>query len=233
MWNLQRSINKDRLDLLTKHYIDYYDKNDEIDHTDPIHIAYKKYEQRRNPLYVLDGQHRVQSYIEFLKKRPQCAKLKIQVIIHYVDSEKDFDYRFNLVNNRLPFDMKNLMNQKFLKLKELLNDFYCTDGLTFQRVTKHKNVTKNFTNIFELTTRPYLNEGIFLVTMRSNPFCQKYNPEEIFYKIVDINNKIKKEFQSKDFQDVDDDMKKIMKDLGFYLGYDKKMKWFEQIREEL
>ena len=231
MWNLQRSINNDRLELLTKHYINFFDENDEIDHTDPIHIAFKTYEINKNPMFVLDGQHRVQSYIEFLKRRPTCAELKIQVIIHYVKSEKDFDHRFNLVNNRLPVDMKTLMNQKFFRLKELLNDFYCVKDLTFQRITKHKTVTKKFTNVFELTTRPYLNEGIFMVTMRSNPFCQKSTPEEIFEKIVDINNNIKKDTDN--INDVDDDMKRIMKDLNFYLGCDKKMGWFDDLIGEI
>ena len=227
LWNLQRSINDDRVNLLTEHYINYYDKHKQLDHTDPIHIAFKKYEKNKNPMYVLDGQHRTCSYIDFLKKRPQCEKLKIQIIIHYIKSEEEFDERFVVVNNRLPFDIKTLMNQKFLKLKELLNDFYCVDGLTFERVTKLKTVTKKFVNVFGLKIRPYINENIFLVNMRSNEFCQKNSPEEIFRKIVKINNQEKYEILVK--SKIEEPVKKIMEDLNFYLGYDKNMDWFEKL----
>lgn len=214
-WVLNRSVNDVTVEKmfkeLYKEYTRIIEKNEEYrcpTVSGPINLALKD-----GSLYVLDGQHRLNSYIRLYKKINMSFDFPI--MITECESERDMIKRFQLINKHTVVSSDDLGQSIYEELCDQLNNEYKekTDG--------HTIFKKN---------RPYIQKEIFVKKLREKGFHRKYSSSELFRKLRDLNER---------FCELDERGARKAKlprlyfnkykDIGFLLGIDKEYSYLDTL----
>ena len=207
-WELNRSIDPSKVEKISQAFGNDFDKYGKYRFTDPIHIAHIK---KTNQYKVIDGQHRLAACQKLVQEKNHPIQY-IPCIVHVAQTEEEALTLFEIINDRLNFDVEKLSNKKLLKLKDRLD--------------------KHFAGIrIWGTYRPYVLMDNLFKKLRKNTFFQESDTEEIFKKILDINKKIKN-LPRKERCGASKASKACHEKADssdFFLGLDKDMKWLDEL----
>ena len=207
-WELQRKVDMNHATVLAIAMLRDYKKYKEFVFYDPIHIGKKKDDDK---YYVLDGQHRLEAYSHFYKKNKYPIQ-QIPIIVWYVDTEDEFIELFQKINNRLSLDKLKLMQMKLLEIFEGLEHKY---GKTMWGAN-----------------RPKINKDIFANKLKSTDSVHKLTTEQILFKLIEINEKIRvKPRSSRVKPNVNTSIHNSAESMDFFLGLDKTMAWLSEFNE--
>lgn len=205
-WELQRTIDKKHATNLAREMFKDYKKNNQFTFYDPIHVGKKKDDEK---YYVLDGQHRLEAYLYFFRKNEYPVQ-QIPVIIWYVETENDFIELFQKINKRLTLDKLQLIQIKLLEIFDKLEKKY---GKT----------------IFGIN-RPKINKEVFSDTLRNTDNAHKMTSQEIFDKLVEINNEIRGLSRNNRLtKKLSSSIHESAENMDFFLGLDRTMSWMSKI----
>ena len=206
-WELNRKINLDQVKKMYKEMTLDYQKLGEFIFYEPIHLAMKK----NSVLYVIDGQHRILAYDKLYKKNKYPIQ-QIPCVLWFPKSEEEFIEIFDKINSRTPIDKTKLFNYKINEINEWFDK---TWGKKYSIWGK---------------TRPKINKDLLVEKMRESDSIHKLETNEIIEKIKKINEKIRGLSRNKRCKKaVSDSVHNNADTMNFFLGYDKELKWIEDI----
>lgn len=173
-----------------------------------------------NKYYILDGQHRVKA-IQNLIKNYKNLELEIRFELVKCQQDKDLSYIIKILNN------KETTDQKILKLgikSKLYN--YIEKKHTKKIFTKVKNPRPPHVNINHLSKK-CLNLGLY-----------KYKFSNVLRKLTEINELYETEYSIEELKfgekyKITDKMLNKAKKYNFFLGFDRKMTYLDEIKNLL
>lgn len=206
-WELNRKINESHVKKIYKEMIKDYDKKGEFIFYEPVHLAIKT----DNIFYVIDGQHRLLACNKLYKKNKYPVQ-QIPCILWFPESEEEFVEIFDKINSRTPMDKSKLFNYKIIDIINWMD----------------KNMGKEETLWGKL--RPKINKDLFVEKMRESDSVHKLETEEIIKKINNYNIKLRGLPRNKRCdKPINDSIHNHAESIDFYLGYDKELKWINEL----
>lgn len=206
-WELNRKVSNDHVKKLCKEMELDYNKKGEFVFYEPIHLAIKK----DNIFYVIDGQHRLLACDKLYKKNKYPIQ-QIPCILWFPESEEEFVDIFDKINSRTPMDKSKLFNYKILDIMNWMD----------------KNMGNN--ELIWGKLRPKINKELFVEKMRESDSVHKLETNEIIKKISNYNIKLRGMPRNKRSEkSVNDSVHLHAETIDFFLGYDKELKWIEQL----
>lgn len=206
-WELNRKINTSHVKKIYKDMVMDYDKKGEFIFYEPIHLALKL----DNIFYVIDGQHRLLACNKLYKKNKYPIQ-QIPCVLWFPNSEEEFIEIFDKINLRTPMDKSKLFNYKILDIINWMD----------------KNMSKNESIWGKL--RPKINKDLFVEKMRESDSIHKLETNEIIKKINNYNIELRgKPRNKRSDKNIADSTHAHAETMDFFLGYDKELKWIEQL----
>ena len=147
-----------------------------------------------------------------LFKKNKYPIQQIPCILWFPESEEEFVEIFDKINSRTPMDKSKLFNYKISAIMGWMD----------------KNMGKN--EVIWGKKRPKIDKDLFVEKMRESDSVHKLETDEIIKKISDYNIKLRGMPRNKRCnKTVNDSTHVHMETIDFYLGYDKELKWIEQL----
>lgn len=206
-WELNRKIDITHVTKIYKEMVNDYKKKGEFIFYEPIHLAIKT----DNIFYVIDGQHRLLACNKLYKKNKYPIQ-QIPCVLWFPNSEEEFVDIFDKINSRTPMDKSKLFNYKILDIINWMD----------------KNMGKN--ECIWGKKRPKIDKDLFVEKMRESDSVHKLETDDIIKKINNYNIKLRGFSRNKRCDKaVNDSTHNHAETIDFYLGYDKELKWIEDI----
>jgi hypothetical protein len=206
-WELNRKIDTSHVKKIYKEMVKDYDKKGEFIFYEPVHLAIKT----DNIFYVIDGQHRLLACNKLYKKNKYPVQ-QIPCVLWFPESEEEFIEIFDKINSRTPMDKTKLFNYKILDIINWMD----------------KNMGKKESIWGKL--RPKINKDLFVEKMRESDSVHKLETDEIIKKISNHNIELRGMSRNKrSDKSINDSTHAHAETMDFFLGYDKELKWIEQI----
>lgn len=216
IWELNRKIDEKHVVNLFEAYEADIKSGNEPSFFDPIHIAFN---QKRDIIKVIEGQHRVQALEEIIRRYPS-THFEFPIILWLVEDDNDMMHLLHIVNNRKTFNLDT-------NVSYLLSDIITAFSERFRYITD-ENEVEIFGN-----TRPYIDKAVFVRKLKAQldneQLIQKYpSVDTLIQKFEEINCEIKdtpKYKRGGGSKITHDRAEKY----NFFLGLDKEMEWFSRI----
>ena len=206
-WELNRKIDSTHVKKIYKEMTGDYEKKKEFIFYEPIHLAIKN----DNIFYVIDGQHRLLACNKLYKKNKYPVQ-QIPCILWFPNSEEEFIEIFDKINSRTPMDKSKLFNYKILDIINWMD----------KNMGKHECIWGKL--------RPKINKDLFVEKMRESDSIHILETDEIIKKINNYNIKLRGMTRTKRCdKSINDSIHAHAETIDFYLGYDKELKWIEDI----
>jgi hypothetical protein len=209
-WELNRKINSEHVKKIYKEMVNDYEKTNEFIFYEPVHLALKK----NSIFYVIDGQHRLLACAKLYKKNKYPIQ-QIPCVLWFPKTEEEFIEIFDKINSRTPLDKTKLFNYKINEIIGLIDKTWNKDKKT-QLWGK---------------TRPKINKDLFVEKMRESDSVHKLDTAIIMNEIKKINSKIRGLPRNKRCakKSVSDSVHNHAESIDFFLGYDKELRWIDNI----
>ena len=215
IWELNRKIDEKHVAHLFEAYEADIKSGNEPSFFDPIHIAFN---QKRDIIKVIEGQHRVQALEEIIRRYPS-THFEFPIILWLVEDDNDMMHLLHIVNNRKTFNLDT-------NVSYLLSDIITAFSERFRYFDENDVEIEIFGN-----TRPHIDKSNLIQKLkeRLDTLNRKYpSVEALIQRFYETNQEIKDTPRYKRGGG-----SKITHDraekYNFFLGLDKEMEWFSRI----
>jgi hypothetical protein len=206
-WELNRKVNTMQVKKIYKEMKADYEKNNHFIFYEPVHLAVKT----DNIFYVIDGQHRLLACNKLFKKNKYPIQ-QIPCVLWFPKSEDEFIEIFDKINSRTPLDKTKLFNYKINEIIEWIDKTYGDRESLWGK------------------QRPKINKDLFVEKMRESDTIHKLETKEIIPKIDSLNIKLRGLPRNKRCdKHINDSIHNHAESINFFLGYDKELKWIEEL----
>tara|TARA_B110000208_G_scaffold191934_1_gene261049 strand:+ start:83 stop:847 length:765 start_codon:yes stop_codon:yes gene_type:complete len=207
-WGPNRKYNKLHLSKIADQLELEYNNTKTLNLHGIISIGYNE-----TNFVLIDGQHR-KIALNILENK---IDFNLNIIIEvYTGNDNLFKNIFKKINNSRPVNVDKLYIDKFIKLKNFLNEEYNFNNYPILRTN---------------TRRPYIDETKLWENIVDSSIFMNIDLNIIFENIKIINEKIKGKILSN--KNISESLMKRMNNFNCYLGYDKKFIWLKSLENKI
>lgn len=169
IWKHQRTLNNDRVDQLTKLFVENIKTRGELCIRTPIYIC-----QFNNKLLIIDGQHRYGALVNIINLK-YYFDLYVYVMFIKCTSEDDIRFEFNNINNTTPMPECFINPDHYIELA----------------INKLKKTYKNFKETINRVNRPNINVDDIKSCLINEKIVNMFNldVDGLFNAIVSLDAK--------------------------------------------
>ncbi len=210
-WELNRKIDEKQVKKIYMQMKNDYEKYNEFVFYEPVHLAIKT----NSIFYVIDGQHRLLACNKLYNKNKYPIQ-QIPCILWFPKNEEEFIEIFDKINSRTPLDKTKLFNYKINDIIKWIDE----------------NWNKNKKECLWGKKRPKIDKDLFVSKMRSTDIIHKLDTIDIINQIKKINSTIRGLPRNKRCtctKSTTDNVHNLAESIDFFLGYDRELKWIDEI----
>lgn len=218
-WNLQRTIDENHVNNFENFFLEEYEKNNEIRFLSPIQITYNPNTKKRS---VIDGQHRLCA-LEKINNERKFIDIEILANEHLVNNEIEEKILFTKINSNRPIILQELDLDKseniILEMKNVFGDVF---GINRPRI-----YSPDFINSIRQCS--WFNnksaKEIVLQLKKANDFCESKSKKD---RIMFCCNYLKNNKNDK-YPQISSSINEKCEKIRFFLSYDKKFRFLENL----